>query len=751
MGLSRYLEAAKAFHLYVVQPLLWYGETSVPADANGFSSPEVRRFDGHQLVVIPRQEDEEAAALARLRKTGLRPASEVLGYCMTQRFEGLWTLPEPGGQRWMEFALEVLPALREEGWRIEQEADARLEICEPDAWYLENHVESDENWFDVELGIQVGEERINLLPILLEGLKQQTSIFNLKGLGDENGKGTRDRRIAVPLPDGRTLAFPATRLRAILSTLVELYDPQALARNQRLKVHRLRALDLAELTAGEGWKWAAPEALRDLCNHLRNLDGLPVAPPPTGLQTALRPYQLEGLRWLQFIRQIGVGGVLADDMGLGKTIQTLAHILVEKEEGRLDRPALVICPTTLVVNWREEAARFTPALRVLVLHGADRHDHFDDVADADLIVTSYSLLPRDADRLTASEFHVVLLDEAQNIKNPRTQAAQVVCQLKARHRLCLTGTPLENHLGELWSLFHFLMPGFLLDEIRFRTLFRNPIEKAGDETRRKLLARRVKPFMLRRRKDQVLLELPPKTEVVRKVELRESQRDLYETIRLAMEQRVRQEVERNGLNRSHIVILDALLKLRQVCCDPRLVRLEAARMVQESAKLELLLELLPTLLEEGRRVLLFSQFTSMLALIEDALSTRHIPYVLLTGDTLDRATPVNRFQAGEVPLFLLSLKAGGTGLNLTAADTVILYDPWWNPAVETQAADRAHRIGQDKPVFVYRLLTVGTVEEKMEALQVRKRELVQSLLEEGSSGPVGLQKSDLEYLFAPLV
>ena len=336
----------EGIHLYVVQPLLWYGETSVPADAYGFSSAEVRRFDGHQLVVIPRQRDEEAAALSRLRRTGLRPASEVLGYCMTQRFEGLWTLPEPGQQRWMELALEVLPALRKEGWRIEQDADARCEICEADAWYLEHHGESDENWFDVELGILLGEERINLLPILLEGLKQQSSIFELKEPGNGNGKRGRDRRVAVPLPDGRTLAFPAARLRAILSTLVELYDPQALAPNQRLRLHRLRALDIAELTEGEGWKWAAPEALRQLCDQLRNLDGLPMSAPPPGLQTSLRPYQLEGLRWLQFIRQIGVGGVLADDMGLGKTIQTLAHILVEKDEGRLDRPALVMCPTT---------------------------------------------------------------------------------------------------------------------------------------------------------------------------------------------------------------------------------------------------------------------------------------------------------------------------------------------------------------------------------------------------------------------
>ena len=490
----------EGFHLYLAQPLLWYGETSVPADANGPSTHEVRRFDGNQFVVIQRREEEEASALARLRKTGLRPAREVLGYCMTPRFEGLWTLPEPGGQRWMEFALEVLPALREEGWRIEQEADARLEICEPDAWYLENHVESDENWFDVELGIQVGEERINLLPILLEGLKQQTSIFNLKGPGDENGKGTRDRRIAVPLPDGRTLAFPATRLRAILSTLVELYDPQALARNQRLKVHRLRALDLAELTAGEGWKWAAPEALRDLCNHLRNLDGLPVAPPPTGLQTALRPYQIEGLRWLQFIRQIGVGGVLADDMGLGKTIQTLAHILVEKEEGRLDRPALVICPTTLVVNWRGEAARFTPALRVLVLHGADRHTTSTPWRSRP---DRHHLFPPSA-RATDSSPRVPLRDPGrgsghQEPPQPggpgRGQLRRAIACASPVHRSRTTWANCGR--CSISSCRVCSGTSAVSDAIP------QSDREGGDETRRELLARRLNPFMLRRTKEEV--------------------------------------------------------------------------------------------------------------------------------------------------------------------------------------------------------------------------------------------------------
>jgi SNF2 family DNA or RNA helicase len=314
----------------------------------------------------------------------------------------------------------------------------------------------------------------------------------------------------------------------------------------------------------------------------------------------------------------------------------------------------------------------------------------------------------------------------------------------------MTGTPMENHLGELWSLMHFLSPGYLGSEKQFRRIYRDPIEKAGDKDRRSALAKRIRPFLMRRRKEDVAKELPEKTEIVRTVEIDGLQRDLYETIRLAMHEKVRQEVEKKGMARSQIVILDALLKLRQVCCDPRLVKLERARAVKQSAKLELLREMLPELIGEGRRVLLFSQFTSMLDLIEADVNALKIPFVRLTGQTNDRETPVRRFQAQEFPLFLISLKAGGTGLNLTAADTVIHYDPWWNPAVERQATDRAHRIGQDKKVFVYKLVTSGTVEEKILAMQERKKELVAGLLGEGAQENLQLSKDDLDHLFDPL-
>jgi SNF2 family DNA or RNA helicase len=366
------------------------------------------------------------------------------------------------------------------------------------------------------------------------------------------------------------------------------------------------------------------------------------------------------------------------------------------------------------------------------------------------VLTTYALLTRDREELITHAFHIVILDEAQFVKNPRAKAGQVARQLNTRHRLCLTGTPLENHLGELWSLFDFLMPGLLGTQRQFQRHYRTPIEKRGDTAVSSVLARRIRPFLLRRTKDEVLSELPAKNEICLSVDLQGAQRELYEGIRVAVHQQIRQAIQVNGIASSQIVILDALLKLRQVCCDPRLVKLEQAAHVRESAKLALLMEMLPEMIEEGRRILLFSQFTSMLKLIEQALEKAGIDYVKLTGQTRDRETPVVRFQDGAVPLFLISLKAGGTGLNLTASDTVIHYDPWWNPAVERQATDRAHRIGQEKTVFVYKLISEDTVEQKMLAMQDRKLALAEQLYEAGASGRMLWTEEELDKLFAPL-
>jgi SNF2 family DNA or RNA helicase len=644
---------------------------------------------------------------------------------------------------WFELTRELLPKLEQDGWKIEKESSFRFRIVEPEDWYSDAAAQSGNQWFEVELGVVVEGQKINLLPVIIKFLQLNPHLLSRETL-DEVAQTVS---IPVALTDGRLIAFPMERIRSTLGVLLDLLDPSSLTKKGRLKVSRLRA---AELAAEADWRWMGAQELKEFAEKLRGFKGIQVVEPPPGLQTQLRPYQQEGLSWLQFLREYELAGILADDMGLGKTVQALAHLLVEKDAGRTDRPSLVVAPTSLMTNWRQEAERFAPALKVLVLHGLDRKQHFERIKGHDLVITSYPLLARDEAILLKEEFHYLILDEAQYIKNAKTTYAQVACNLKARHHLCLTGTPMENHLGELWSLFNFLLPGFLGDEHKFNAVFRRPIEKQHQDERRKLLARRVAPFILRRRKEDVVKELPPKTEIIQKVELTSAQRDLYESVRLAMHARVKDEVARKGMSRSHIIILDALLKLRQICCHPQLLSLPSAKKVKESAKLDLLLDLLPEMIEEGRRILLFSQFTSMLAIIQKELNRLKIPFVLLTGETTDRATPIEQFQRGEVPVFLISLKAGGTGLNLTAADTVIHYDPWWNPAVENQATDRAHRIGQTKNVFVYKLLTEGTVEEKILALQGRKKELVEGLLNEERKENLKLSQEDIDLLFEPL-
>jgi len=646
---------------------------------------------------------------------------------------------------------------RSQGWEVEVDEDFPWQIVEVGDLEMAIHAAPGQDWFDLELGLRLGEKRIPLLPLLESALADARPAAS-RGR-EPQGAG---RVLQVRIDPKHIVRLPWERIAPLLDTLVELGDARRRlparkggigGRTSRAaRVLRLSRLDLARVSglAERGQlTWVGAPDLRQFAQRLANFEHVDTVAAPTGLQAELRPYQRAGLNWLQFLRQYGLGGLLADDMGLGKTLQTLAHICLEKEQGRLLNPALVIAPTSLVHNWVAEARRFAPGLRALQLHGTDRWRDFDKIGESDIVVTSFALLARDIEQLCTSQFHLLIVDEAQNIKNPRTQAASAVRQLKATHRLALTGTPLENHLGELWAQFDWLAPGLLGDQASFSRLYRVPIERHGDEARRIHLTGRIRPFVLRRRKDEVAPELPPRTEIERFVALEGGQRDLYEAVRASMHERVRLALAEQGLDRSQVVVLDALLKLRQVCCDPRLVALSSARKVTESAKLELLMEMLDGLLVEGRRVLVFSQFTSMLALIEQALRARGQRYALLTGDTRDRAGAVEAFQGGEVPLFLLSLKAGGTGLNLTAADTVIHYDPWWNPAVEAQATDRAHRIGQDKPVFVYRLLCAGTIEERMRSLQARKARLAQAMLGDEAGLARALGAEDIEALLAP--
>jgi superfamily II DNA or RNA helicase len=714
-----------------------YGDAKLSPD---YKSEFVTLRNGETVRVV-RNKSAEAKAFNSLSEYGFEAVPTYIGVSggvLNPPVFGLENM-----QSWPTFMQLVVPQMREAGWEVVIPQGFRHHVLEVEAWEGEFEEEED-GWFSLNMGIVVNGQRLPLAPLLYELFKVDSRWLDAVLLD----KMKDNEAVELLLPNGGRVRVDAERIKPLARTLIELFDGQMGSGEIRLSRYDVARIDA--LVGMERWQFKGMEAVRDLANKLKNTSGISAVNAPEGFALELRPYQLEGLSWLQYLREQELAGILADDMGLGKTAQALAHLLLEKQSGRMDKPSLVVLPTSLIFNWKREAERFAPQLKLLSLQGKERAELFPLIRDHDVILTTYPLLWRDEEALAEHEYHLLILDEAQTVKNVSSQAAQVVRKLKARHRLCLTGTPLENHLGELWAQFDFLLPGLLGDNKEFTKTWRTPIEKHGNKLRRDLLARRVKPFILRRRKEDVAKELPAKTLIVRTVELEGGQRDLYETVRIAMDQRVRDEIASKGFSRSHIIILDALLKLRQVCCDPRLLKLSSAKKVKERAKLDLLMEMLPELVSEGRRILVFSQFTSMLELIEAELTSEKLSYVKLTGDTQNREEVVRRFQDEEVPIFLISLKAGGVGLNLTAADTVIHYDPWWNPAVENQATDRAHRLGQTKNVFVYKLVVAGSIEEKILALQEKKAELAAGILSEDASGLVKFGEADIAALLAPL-
>ncbi|MDZ7858894.1 DEAD/DEAH box helicase [Sphaerotilus sp.] len=710
------------------------------------------------LVELVRDPAQEAATVRACREDGLhpQPGAPADHWCPIgldlrerQRRFGAWLAEDFATWRAAGFVIET-----GQGWGAHVNAIDQLDIALGgrgadgafDALGPEGAApENAGDWLHLSIGFRIEGRRVNLLPWIPQLVAQAHARPGEDLVAPE--------RLWVHDDQGHWWGLPGVALQPWLAALIELVGerPAGAFQGETLELSRIEVLrlgaetvqvDLPEGQTGLGM-------LRDILaargerEHPEVIDGV---------AAELRPYQHQGVAWLQALSRQRLGGVLADDMGLGKTLQTLAHLVAEKGRGALDRPALIVAPTSLVGNWRRECGRFAPGLRLLVLHGIERRGRFDDIADHDVVLTTYPLLPRDAEILIQQPWHAVVLDEAQTIKNAKTQAAQVVQMLQARHRICLSGTPMENHLGEVWSLFEFLLPGYLSSEARFKTLFRTPIEKHGDSDRLALLRRRLAPFMLRRTKDMVATELPPKVETVVRVQFDVAQANLYETIRLSTEASVREALAEKGLARSHIMVLDALLKLRQVCCDPRLVKIPQARKVKGSAKLDWLMETLPEMVAEGRRILLFSQFTSMLELIETGLKAAGLCWITLTGQTPgpQRDALIAQFTDGQVPIFLISLKAGGVGLNLPQADTVIHYDPWWNPAVENQATDRAHRLGQTQTVFVYKLVAEDTLEERILALQERKAALAAGLHGAAGTGGVALTESDLAWLLRPL-
>jgi superfamily II DNA or RNA helicase len=599
--------------------------------------------------------------------------------------------------------------------------------------------------------------------------------------------------------------------------------PQQHAQGYRITSQQAGFLE-ATLRQHTDWKVQAPSAWRERAAK-QSGDAKLECPPLGDLETVLRPYQKQGVAWLGFLRENGFGGILADEMGLGKTLQTLAFLnslrmwrqasLPAVEPGILpggagvkysDEPAnfqpspggrmppstagedacrylphLIVCPTSLVFNWVAEAKKFTPELKILALQGPDRHALFEQIQAHDIVVTSYALIRRDAERYRELEFDTVALDEAQHIKNRQTQNAQAVKAVRARHRIVLTGTPLENSVLDLWSIFDFLMPGYLGTAQDFRERYELPIAKENDAKAQARLARRLRPFMLRRLKKEVAPDLPAKLEQVSFCELTPDQRSVYQQVIEASRKEVLEAVGAQGVAKSRMVVLTALLRLRQVCCDLRLLKLERrgdgvmesgcdgttdsalqhptipalqhsnppTLPSSSSGKLDMFGELLEEVIDGGHRLLVFSQFVGMLTLLKEKLTAEGIEYCYLDGSTTDRAGVVERFQTNAaIPVFLISLKAGGVGLNLTGADTVVHFDPWWNPAVEDQATDRAHRIGQTKVVTSYKLITRDTVEEKILTLQNRKREIIQATIGGEEEFAAALSWDEIQELLA---
>jgi superfamily II DNA or RNA helicase len=637
-----------------------------------------------------------------------------LGFRSEQRYgeEPRWTIAKTK----MPAPLKILA---EEGWQVELEGKLfRL----PGA--LKIHVTSGIDWFELHGSVEFGDSSANL-PELLAALKKHQDL--------------------VRLDDGSFGLIPEELLRkyGILAGLGTLQDDHL--RFSRSQTGLLDALLAAMPRA------TCDDMFAQVREKLLGFEGIRPIDPPSGFVGQLRGYQLEGLGWLHFMREFGFGGCLADDMGLGKTVQVLA-LLESRRELRSESdpavrppPSLVVVPKSLIFNWRQEAARFTPLLRVLDHTGGGRTKEGSFFDDYDVILTTYGTLRRDALLFKQTTFDYVILDESQAVKNASTESAKAVRLLHGRHRLALSGTPIENHLGELWSLFEFLNPGMLGAASVFR-LGQGELQKP-DEAARALLAKALRPFILRRNKAQVARDLPEKLEQTIFCELEPSQRKLYNELRDHYRRLLLGLIERDGMNRAKIYILEALLRLRQAAIHPALI--DKSRAFEASAKLDLLLPQLNEVFEEGHKALVFSQFTSMLDIIKTRLDEYGIVYECLDGRTHNRARAVDRFQNDpNCKLFLISLKAGGLGLNLTAAEYVFLLDPWWNPAVEAQAVDRTHRIGQTKAVFAYRLIARDTVEEKVLELQNGKRQLADAIISADNRMIRDLKAEDLQLLLS---
>jgi len=674
-------------------------------------------YAGHAIAESEQAHGRYDAAVRRYVRRDLaaeRAAVDMLGSLELKPRPAGYYQPKPAWEMAPTKLPRVVKALLEHGWHIEAEGKT---FRRPGGFQL--GVSAGIDWFELHGDVDYGDLKATL-PQLLEALRRGENM--------------------VRLSDGTYGMLPEDWLRKI-GPLAGMGAPE----DGHIRFRRAQAGLLDALLASQ------PEATCDatfarIRDELNRFQGVEAAPQPPGFVGHLRDYQREGLGWLEFLRRYSLGGCLADDIGVGKTAQVLA-LLENRRAARAGGdpagPSLVVVPKSLIFNWKQEAARFAPALQVLDYTGVTRAS--SDLMKWDLILTTYGTLRRDAVRLKDVEFDYIVLDEAQAIKNASSEGAKAVRLLRGNHRLAVSGTPIENHLGELWSLFEFLNPGMLGTANVFRLAggsARNP----APETRA-LLAHALRPFILRRTKEQVAKELPARTEQTVYCEMETVQRRLYDELREHYRNKLLGRIAENGLAKSKMQILEALLRLRQAACHPGLI--DSKRRGEPSAKLDMLFEQIEEVIESGHKALVFSQFTSLLSIVREQLDERGIVYEYLDGATTDRQACVTRFQSDAAcPLFLISLKAGGLGLNLTAAGYVFLLDPWWNPAVEAQAVDRAHRIGQTKHVFAYRLIARDTVEEKVLELQKTKRDLAAAIIGEDNSLIRDLKREDLELLLS---
>ena len=729
----------------------------------GDGDGDPRVLEAGKIVTLTRDYPWEAACATRLMEAGAHSVEDLEFHWPGERmmacdfvFAGgemnLHRLEISDGREALDFTFRTLPELQRDGWEVIKTPKWPYRLSEEVAELtVATQTEAGEafqgnDWFSLGFQAEIAGKSVDVAPLVAAFLKQTREDWDEVPDIDTLAQHLADRPVYMDRGKQGYVALDLSPLAPLLHLFLTHYAELGALHPSDASVVRL----VEEALAGSTIRFADNAGILPLARSLQALAEADRFEPPKGLNAQLRDYQAYGAAWMGSLLEAGFGGVLADDMGLGKTVQTLALLQARREAGA-SGPALLIVPTSLLHGWQTQAAQFTPDLRLVVLHGTGRAASRDAALQADLVLTTYPLLARDSDWLAAQNWPLVVLDEAQTLKNPASQMAKTLRDIPAKGRLALTGTPLENSLQDIWTLIDWVNPGLLGDRKRFQTLFRTPIEKHGDAAAQARLNRRLRPFLLRRTKDEVAAELPPKTEILERVDLPKPQQALYETVRSAMDARVREAIGARGLAAARITVLDALLKLRQVCCDPGLVKTEAARSVTDSGKRARLRELLGALVAEGRRVLVFSQFVEMLRLIEADLTAAGIAHLTLTGQTKNRAEVLDAFARGDAPVFLLSLKAGGVGLNLTEADTVILYDPWWNPAVERQAMDRTHRIGQDKPVFVHRLVAAGTVEEKILDMQARKQALADALFDDsGATSENLLDEATLQDLFAPL-